>query len=152
MRLTVIAVGRRMDAEFAALWRDYAARCCPPLTLRLVEERKPCPVPERRAREGKLLLAATLKGSRVVALDGAGVMLDSAALAARIRAWRDQGVAEAAFLIGGADGLDEMALARADLVLSLGPMTWPHQLVRVMLAEQLYRAEAILAGHPYHRA
>jgi len=85
-------------------------------------------------------------------LDGRGKMLDSAGLARQLGSWRDQGTAGITFVIGGADGLGDDVLARADLVLSLGAMTWPHQLVRVMLAEQLYRAQTILSGHPYHRA
>lgn len=152
MRLAVIAVGRSRDAAFLALWRDYAERCRPALELREVEDRQARSPDERRERESRLLLDAAPKGGRLVALDGTGAQLDSVGLARRIGAWRDQGVPHAGFLIGGADGHDPALLAQADLVLSLGLMTWPHQLVRVMLAEQLYRAETILAGHPYHRA
>ena len=86
-----------------------------------------------------------------IALDETGSALPSREFAARIGRWRDDGVAELAFVIGGAEGLDRGLIERAALVLSLGPMTWPHLMVRAMLAEQLYRAEAILRGHPYHR-
>jgi 23S rRNA (pseudouridine1915-N3)-methyltransferase len=96
-------------------------------------------------------LQRTPADALVVALDERGVTLSSRDLAARLGGWRDSGRREIAFLIGGADGLGRAALDRAALVLSLGPMTWPHLLVRVMLAEQLYRAVAILQGHPYHR-
>lgn len=89
--------------------------------------------------------------SVVVALDQRGTALTSPGLAAKLGAWRDSGRREIAFLIGGADGLGPAVLDRAELVLSLGPMTWPHLLVRAMLAEQLYRAVMILQGHPYHR-
>jgi 23S rRNA (pseudouridine1915-N3)-methyltransferase len=97
------------------------------------------------------LLAAVPEGAAIVALDGRGRDLTSEDLALRLGRWRDEGVRVVAFLIGGADGLGEAARARASLVLALGRMTWPHQLVRVMLAEQVYRASTILAGHPYHR-
>ena len=101
--------------------------------------------------EGALLLAAVPAGATVVVLDAGGRALDSPALAARLRTWRDAGVGDVAFLIGGAEGLDADVVAGADLVLSLGPMTWPHLLARAMLAEQIYRAQCILEGHPYAR-
>ena len=85
------------------------------------------------------------------ALDERGVQWSSHALAERIASWRDQGAPELAFAIGGAEGVHSMVLDRADVTLSLGSMTWPHLLVRGMLLEQLYRAQQILAGHPYHR-
>lgn len=90
-------------------------------------------------------------GTRTVLLDERGEALGSAALAALLEAWRDGGVREARFLIGAADGHDDAARAAADRLMSFGPATWPHLLVRAMLAEQLYRATSILAGHPYHR-
>ena len=77
--------------------------------------------------------------------------MGSESLAAEIARWRDAGRSAATFVIGGADGLDPTLRERADLVLSFSPLTWPHQLVRIMLAEQLYRVTTILAGHPYHR-
>jgi 23S rRNA (pseudouridine1915-N3)-methyltransferase len=86
-----------------------------------------------------------------VVLDERGKAEASAAFAARLGAWRDDGVRNVAFLIGGADGHDARVRKRADAILSFGAMTWPHLLVRAMLAEQLYRAHSILAGHPYHR-
>jgi 23S rRNA (pseudouridine1915-N3)-methyltransferase len=87
-----------------------------------------------------------------VALDEAGRQLDSAGLARRIARWQDQGHGTLAFVIGGPDGLASSVLDRAEATLAFGRMTWPHRLVRVMLAEQLYRASTILSGHPYHRA
>lgn len=89
---------------------------------------------------------------RDVVLDERGRELSSVALAVLLRTWRDDGVREARFLIGAADGHDDGVRARADLLLSFGQATWPHLLARAMLAEQLYRATAILAGHPYHRS
>jgi 23S rRNA (pseudouridine1915-N3)-methyltransferase len=89
--------------------------------------------------------------TRIVVLDETGESLPSRVLAARLDAWRDDGIRETRFLIGAADGFDDAARARADLLLSFGHATWPHLLARAMLAEQLWRAVSILANHPYHR-
>jgi 23S rRNA (pseudouridine1915-N3)-methyltransferase len=89
--------------------------------------------------------------TRVVMLDETGETLGSKALAERIGRWRDDGVRECRFLIGAADGFDDAERRQADLLLSFGRLTWPHLLARAMLAEQLFRATSILAGHPYHR-
>lgn len=94
---------------------------------------------------------ALAPGTIVVALDELGVALSSLAFAEKLAAWRDAGVRECRFLIGAADGLTEEERASADLLLSFGKATWPHMMVRTMLAEQLYRATTIIAGHPYHR-
>ncbi len=151
MRLTVIAVGRAQDDAVETLWARYAGRVKPALALSLVEDKRRGAAAELKQREAKLLRAAIPTGGRVVALDARGKPLDSAGLARQLGRWRDQGARDVAFLIGGADGLDPTVTEAADLVLSLGAMTWPHALARVMLAEQLYRAETILSGHPYHR-
>jgi 23S rRNA (pseudouridine1915-N3)-methyltransferase len=116
-----------------------------------VDERRSLPAGPLKAREGELILGALPAGVPFVALDERGVQWSSRALADRIAIWRDRGSPELAFAIGGADGLHSMVLDRADVTLSLGSMTWPHLLVRGMLLEQLYRAQQILAGHPYHR-
>ena len=102
-------------------------------------------------REGQALLAAVPRGARLAALDERGDGFTSRDFAHRLGQWRDAGVADLAFVIGGAEGLDSSIIALADAVLSLGRMTWPHLLARCMLLEQLYRAQQILAGHPYHR-
>jgi 23S rRNA (pseudouridine1915-N3)-methyltransferase len=91
------------------------------------------------------------KGAFVVALDEKGREFSSEALAKAIDGWRNRGVNTLAFIIGGAGGLDSRIRESADVIMSLGKMTWPHALARAMLAEQLYRASAILEGHPYHR-
>ncbi len=106
---------------------------------------------EMKRREGAALLAALPAGAVAVALDGGGACPDSAEWAATLTRWLDAGK-PVCFIIGGAEGLDAPVIARADHVLSLGRMTWPHMLARVMLAEALFRARAIAAGHPYHRA
>ena len=95
---------------------------------------------------------APLTPARDVLLDERGKALSSEDLAALLGRWCDDGVREARFLIGAADGHGDKARCEADLLLSLGPMTWPHMLARAMLAEQLWRATSILAGHPYHRS
>ena len=152
MRLWIAAVGRSKAGPTRDLYDDYAGRISWPLTLREVDVRRPLPVDERRRQEAALLQAALPTGARTVILDERGVTLTSTAFAERLGAWRDDGVADLAFVIGGADGVDRTLHSGADLVLCFGSMTWPHMLVRGMLAEQLYRAQQILAGHPYHRS
>jgi 23S rRNA (pseudouridine1915-N3)-methyltransferase len=151
MRLHIIAVGRLKPGPHEALARHYAERLTSPPTIREVEEKRPLPPAELREREGALLLAAVAKGAILVALDARGKTLASEAFAERLARWRDDGAGDLAFVIGGAEGLAETVRRQAQLVLSLGAMTWPHLLVRGMLMEQLYRAQQILAGHPYHR-
>lgn len=107
-------------------------------------------MPRKGESEAARLSRALPEGAAVIALDERGELATSEALATRIGEWRDTG-RDLAFLIGGADGLDEAIRTRADWRLALGRLTWPHLLVRLLLAEQLYRASTILAGHPYHR-
>ncbi len=152
MKITIAAIGRAGRGPERALYEHYAGRIRWPLTLRELEEKKKLPAPQLIVREGELLLGAVPPKALLVALDRRGKPLDSAALASQMQRWRDQSVADLAFLIGGADGHGEAVLQRASLVLSFGAMTWPHLLARAMLAEQLYRAQQLLAGHPYHRA
>jgi len=127
-----------------------AGRLRPALTLREIPEARGSAA-EIRRREGAALLAALPEGALAVALDLGGVAPDSAGFAAMTESWDASGRATA-FLVGGAEGLDPPVLARADQRLSLGPLTWPHFWVRAMLAEQLFRAQCIRSGHPYHRA
>jgi 23S rRNA (pseudouridine1915-N3)-methyltransferase len=155
LRVTILAVGRLRAGPEAELVTDYLARfdrTGRPLGLgpaRVVE------VEDRRgggpAAEAELLAAALPKGARLAALDQRGRGLDSPGFAQLLRRAADGGARDLAFAIGGADGLDPAFRAGADHVISLGAMVWPHLLVRVMLAEQLYRATSILAGTPYHR-
>ena len=123
----------------------------PPPAIVEVDERGSLPPVQLKAREGELILGALPANIPFVALDERGVQWSSRTLAVRVAAWRDRGSPELAFAVGGADGLHSTVLDRADVTLSLGSMTWPHLLVRGMLLEQLYRAQQILAGHPYHR-
>ncbi|MDH3242967.1 MAG: 23S rRNA (pseudouridine(1915)-N(3))-methyltransferase RlmH [Alphaproteobacteria bacterium] len=152
MRITLAAVGRAKAGPAHELYEFYAGRLAWPLTLKEVEERRALPPKALKAREAELLLAALPRGARLVALDETGRNLTSSQFAGLIGRWRDEGVQDVAIAVGGAEGLAETVREQADLVLALGAMTWPHLLVRGMIAEQLYRAQTILAGHPYHRA
>jgi 23S rRNA (pseudouridine1915-N3)-methyltransferase len=118
-----------------------------PLDCVEVEAKKSSP-----GAEAPLLTRAVPDGAARVALDERGRMLSSPQLARQLADWRDEGRRDVAFVIGGAAGLAAELRDEADLALSFGPMVWPHMLVRVMLAEQLYRAASILAGTPYHKA
>ena len=152
MDLLILAVGRCREPAVSSLVEDYSRRCAWVMRVREVSARSAVR-PERQVEaEADELLAAVPPGAALVALDERGRDLTSEALAGQLGRWRDEGARAAAFLIGGPDGLGAAARERASLVLSLGRMTWPHMLVRAMLAEQLYRATTILAGHPYHRA
>ena len=158
MRIIVAAVGKARSAPEQALFEDYARRLVKGgpagLTLELaeVEERRKLAGEPLRKAEAGLLLARIPRDSTLVALDGRGKVVGSEAFANQLARWRDEGVSDLAFVIGGADGLDPALVRRARFVLSLGAMIWPHLLVRAMLAEQIYRAQSILLGHPYHRA
>lgn len=123
----------------------------PAPVLKELDVRKKLSGPELKQAEADLLLNAVPNGAVVVALDERGKTMGSRDFAGKIGQWQDRGVGDIAFIIGGADGLDETVRQRADLLISFGAMTWPHMLVRPMLAEQLFRADAILSGHPYHR-
>jgi len=151
MRITLLAVGRMKAGAAQDLYELYAARLRWPLTVKEVEERRSLPPEALKQQEGALLLAALPRGARVVALDEGGKEMSSRDFAGLLGRWQDEGVGETAFVIGGADGLSAEVRQAADVILSLGRMTWPHMLVRGLLAEQLFRAESILAGHPYHR-
>ena len=151
MRILLAAVGRWKSGPERDLYERYAARISNPPSLRQVVEKRPLSTAELKRREAALLLGQVPDGAEIVALDGGGRQLSSSQFADRLGRWRDEGVRDLAFLVGGADGLDESVIGRAGLVLSLGPMTWPHLLVPGLLAEQLYRAQCIMSGHPYHR-
>ena len=152
MKLTVACIGRAGRGPERDLYEHYAGRIRWPLSLRELEEKKKLPPPELVRREGELLLSAVPDRAVLIALDRRGRVVDSEAFAQRLGRWRDDGITDLAFLIGGADGHGEPLLQKASLVLSFGAMTWPHLLARAMLAEQIYRAQQLLAGHPYHRA
>lgn len=155
MRITIAAIGRLGRGPEQDRIADYARRVAGlsrqtrlgPLDIREIDERS-----ARDAAAGAELLRRAADGAALAVLDERGEALDSVAFSRRLQRRRDQGEAAIAFLIGGADGHDPALRAEADWLLSLGPMTWPHALARLMLVEQIYRAAAITAGHPYHRA
>ncbi len=159
MRLDVLAVGRLKAGPERELVRRYQDRLGGALRglgfsgPRLVElpEGAARRDADRKAEEANALLAQVAPASRLVLFDEGGRSLDSRAFAALLATWRDSGAPAAAFVIGGADGLGEALAPRADLELAFGSMTLPHQIVRGLVMEQLYRATTILSGHPYHR-
>ncbi|HEX8828379.1 MAG TPA: 23S rRNA (pseudouridine(1915)-N(3))-methyltransferase RlmH [Xanthobacteraceae bacterium] len=160
MRVLIAAVGRLKqgaERELAAAYRKRAAAVGRSFGLRefeIVEIRESrAGDAERRRTEESIAIANIIPEQAVVAvLDERGDNLDSAGLAELLRKWREQNRSAACFVIGGADGLAQALRARATHRVAFGAATWPHQLVRIMLLEQLYRAGTILAGHPYHRA
>ncbi|MGL4543754.1 MAG: 23S rRNA (pseudouridine(1915)-N(3))-methyltransferase RlmH [Polymorphobacter sp.] len=139
MKLHVIARGRIGRGPEFVLYERYMKRISWPTALTELDDRGPARLP------------VALSPHVTIVLDERGGGMSSRALAAQLARWRDGGAREARFLIGAADGHEPVVLAQADLVLGFGLATWPHLLVRAMLAEQLYRATTIIAGHPYHR-
>lgn len=155
MRASLIAVGEKMPAWVSEGYNEYAKRLSHELPLQLVEiasrlRGRTNDTARVIADEGALMLAAIPKGANVIALDGRGKALSSEQLAEQLARWRMNG-RDLAFLVGGPEGLAPAALERANQSWSLGPATLPHPLVRILLAEQLYRAVSLLGNHPYHR-
>lgn len=157
MNITIAAIGRlktgpereiasRLLTRSSALGRKLGLA----LSIREIAESRATGKP-RRDQEASALLAAIPANAVIIALDETGSGLDSRAFAEKLAKLRDQGTTELVLAIGGADGHGATLLDRARFRLAFGPMTWPHQFVRLMLIEQIYRAFTILAGHPYHR-
>jgi 23S rRNA (pseudouridine1915-N3)-methyltransferase len=159
MRIVVAAVGRLKqgpERDLAERYRKRAADAGRGVGFRGVEiieirESKAREVEKRVIEESIALANVIPEGAVTIVLDERGESLDSRGLTDRIKRWRDAGRPAAIFMIGGADGLGGSLRERADLRLAFGAATWPHQLVRIMLLEQVYRAATLLAGHPYHR-
>lgn len=160
MRIAVHAVGRMKagpEKELADRFFDRFAKSGPAVGLEFsgvseTPESRARSAAERKREEAERLRAQFAPGAALILLDERGKNISSETLAQKIAALRDGGQKNLVFAIGGADGHDPALRDAADLVISFGAATWPHQLVRVMLAEQLYRAATILSGHPYHRA
>ncbi len=148
--ITILALGRAGRRPEAALAQAYLNRLPVPARIKELEEKRPFQGLELIKREGEKLLAALPDNAFLVVLDERGKQMTSPQLAGNLTRWQEMG-RPLVFAIGGADGHGEAVLKRADTTLSLSNMTWPHMLVRVMLAEQLYRATSITMGHPYHR-
>ena len=148
--MRLLAIGRSKTSPEMDLFARYAARIRPALTLLEFNDGHGSAI-EIKRREAEILLAAILPQDFVIALDAGGATPDSPELARLLSRWAEAG-RRMTFVIGGAEGFDAAVIARADATISLGKMTWPHMLVRPMLAEQIYRAQMILTGHPYHRS
>jgi 23S rRNA (pseudouridine1915-N3)-methyltransferase len=152
MRVTICAVGRARGSPAAEICQTYLQRLPWTVDIREVEVRKNLSGEKLSLAEAEFLSNALPARATLIAMDETGKTLTSDIFAQRLGRWRDDGIADLAFVIGGANGLHPDLRRKADLILSLGVMTWPHILARAMLMEQLYRAHTILTGHPYHRA
>lgn len=159
MRIDIVAIGRMKqgpERELMARYLDRARGTGKALGLsgftvsEFAESRAQTPE-KRKSDEASAMSSSLSPGGIVVALDEHGKSMGSENLAQRLGRWRDDGKGATTFVIGGPDGLEPTLVKTADLTLSFSPLTWPHQLVRIMLAEQLYRVTTILSGHPYHR-
>lgn len=159
MRIGLFAVGRLKtgpEKDLAARYFDRFAKAGPAIGLDFsrvneVVESRASNGETRKREEAAVLLKALPDASVLLLLDERGKAMDSEAFASLLGQYRDQGKRDMTIAIGGADGLDPSLYDRADATICLGKMTWPHQLVRILIAEQLYRAVTILSGHPYHR-
>jgi 23S rRNA (pseudouridine1915-N3)-methyltransferase len=160
MRVVLLSIGRlkqgpeqelaeRYRERFEDIGRKLGFRG---LTVHEIPESRARDTATRIAEEAAAITAAIPERSALVALDEHGKNVDSATFARQLGQWRDEGVASTVFAIGGADGLSPDLQRKAKLRIAFGSATWPHQMVRFMLLEQIYRAATILAGHPYHRA
>jgi 23S rRNA (pseudouridine1915-N3)-methyltransferase len=155
LKLQLIAVGKRMPAWVEAGYQEYAKRLPPEFRLELTEitlspRQKNADMARAIQMEGEAMLAAVPAGATVVALEVVGVSWSTEKLAQQLEKWRETG-APVCLLVGGPDGLAATCVARAQQKWSLSALTLPHPLVRIVVAEQLYRAFTILSGHPYHR-
>ena len=159
MRITIAAVGRLKRAPERDLCDDYLDRASRlgrqagvnALAILEVPESRLPDAPARKQQEAEQLSARLPDGAKLVCLDERGDVLDSEQFSKLIRSQADDGTPDLVFVVGGPDGLDPDFLKRATNTLSFGRMTWPHRLVRVMLAEQIYRAVTLMVNHPYHR-
>ena len=150
MKLVILAVGKGRNSPEHDLATSYIKRLPEGGEIREIDSKLPAG-PKRQQDETRLLLRLVTDNAILVCLDPRGKDISSELLASKIGSWRDEGQQAVYFAIGGADGHDRDIHQRADLLMSFGSAIWPHMLFRAMLAEQLYRASAILSGHPYHR-
>ncbi|MTI43786.1 23S rRNA (pseudouridine1915-N3)-methyltransferase [Roseibium hamelinense] len=159
MRFTIACIGRMKAGAEKQLCDRYIERAVKTgrsvgitaVTVSEHAESRQQRVPDRKSDEAQVMLSGLTPGAKLVVLDEAGRGMSSSEFCNMLARWRDDGIPEVVFAIGGADGHGEAVLTRANKRLALGPMTWPHQIARVLLAEQIYRATTILTGHPYHR-
>ena len=154
MRVTIAAIGRLRSGPECDLTADYLARAAAQgrtLGFRAADLVEVAPKTPGSVAESEALAGVGAPGARRVLLDERGAQWTSPQLAEALATWRDDGAPETVFMIGGADGVSEKLRTHADQVLAFGRMVWPHKLVRVMIAEQIYRAVTILSANPYHR-
>ncbi|WP_029057697.1 23S rRNA (pseudouridine(1915)-N(3))-methyltransferase RlmH [Stappia stellulata] len=160
MRVHIACIGRLKNGPERTLFDRYADRIgkagrsvsIGPLSVSELAESRAQRDDDRKAEEARALLAAMPSGAVIIALDETGKTRSSTSFCEDLVRLRDAGTADVAFVIGGPDGHGPALLKAARLSLALGPMTWPHQIARVLVAEQIYRAITIASGHPYHRA
>lgn len=150
MRIVIAAIGKAKASPQQQLFQDYVKRLPWKVECREFDSKLTDPAARKR-KEAELLLEGCAGCERLIALDETGKNLSSREFSDQLSQWQQQGVSSFAFIIGGADGLDESVRRKAHLLWSFGRVTWPHMLVRGLLAEQLYRAHSVLSGHPYHR-
>ncbi len=152
MRITIIALGKAGRGPEQQMIDDYLRRLPWDASVKEFEIKKPARTAElRKEQEAEKIISAIPAGASVIVLDERGKHLSSRKLAEKIDNWQVMGSSNLAIIIGGADGLSETIIKRADLLLAFGSLTWPHMLVRAMLSEQIYRVWSILHSHPYHR-
>ena len=159
MRFTLSCVGKMKSGADKDLFDRYVDRArktgrglgIGDVVLKELPESRAQRADDRKSEEAGNILQAVPPGARLVVLDENGKNLTSPAFSNKLETWKDEGVPEIVFAVGGADGHGQEVLGRADLKLALGAMTWPHQIARILLAEQIYRAMTIQSGHPYHR-
>ncbi len=152
MNIIISCIGHLKPSPESDLFARYVKQTRWSVSIREFEDKKAGSVEERKKRESALLFSAVPSGSKIVVLDERGKLLSSEKFARQLGKWQDESIPAVVFMIGGADGHTEETRKKADLVLAFGEMTFPHMFARIMLAEQIYRAKAILDGHPYHRA
>jgi 23S rRNA (pseudouridine1915-N3)-methyltransferase len=160
VKLLLVAVGRLKAGPERELLARYAERCVSSgrklgfggFEIREIDESRARRPEDRKAEEAAAILSLLPAPSKIICLDERGRALSSEDFAKKLGDWRDSGAGACALVIGGPDGLDPSLREKADLTLAFGAMTWPHQIVRALAAEQIFRAMTILSGHPYHRA
>ena len=150
MKILIAAIGKAKNSPANQLYLKFVKRLSWKIVCKEFEVKNQNLI-ERKAKEAELLLAAASDYECIIALDESGETLSSREFAGKISKWQQGGISSFAFIIGGADGLDDLVLKKAQLTWSFGRVTWPHMLVRAMLAEQIYRAQTLISGHPYHR-
>lgn len=151
MKILINAIGKFKNSPEKEIYHSYIKRIPWQVELRELESRKSLPSNKLKEAESKILLSSLPQNTKLIALDECGKNISSNELSKVLKQWQNDGYSNITFIIGGANGLSNEVRQEADLVVSFGKMTWPHMLIRPMLAEQIYRIYTIITGHPYHR-